>query len=543
MENEHAKAVKDVVLQFLDKVQLLEYRLKHSKLSRDECKVHFSEVGTLAKNITLRVTPLVPEHRSIDIQTTDAGPGVGTRETIVRLRLVESFVINDLDYQARFHYAPRDSKSHLVERVMSYLNDACGDGRFINIPQDSIVQQHTQEELLAMTPDDWKKMEDTKNKNIGSYCAAQVAKRYEGTNCMGTTIHSRVPQVHVPYEKFFFDSYFMRKWHNSSKKDDCAGSAYYAMMINKFDTLYIRYNNGVEGIRSDPNFRCPHPIARVPTPVPNHTDDGRKQGGAWHYYMPKNLPPQYENADQRKPDDFNPLVQVQTLVNSLTDPQIHIEYTPDGTIYSDTAHVWQTIQQGLPDIVEQYVGVDLKEQAEKEAEKVYIQKLKRASKALQKKKVDVDIEKLMSVKTGPLKLTITKSRIPAPPPWNGTVKNVEMTNTCTIDNMLYFFHMLQTYRPDIKELLKMSTDNTMKLLYTVHLQFQKGKFAEGKLMWFLQFQQFVGTDKIDGHGSEDQFFFSKLQVLTSTTCTSVCSNAGGCSQPVTVHTGRIVTFR
>ena len=60
--------------------------------------------------LVVAVAPLAPEHCHIDIQTTDAGLGVG----------------NDLDLQAHFYYAPsRDSKSHKVEQ-MSSLNEACG---------------------------------------------------------------------------------------------------------------------------------------------------------------------------------------------------------------------------------------------------------------------------------------------------------------------------------------------------------------------------------------------------------------------------------
>ena len=51
--------------------------------------------------LVVAVAPLAPEHRPIDIQT-DADPGVGTIKHIVglRLRMVESFLINNLDLQA-----------------------------------------------------------------------------------------------------------------------------------------------------------------------------------------------------------------------------------------------------------------------------------------------------------------------------------------------------------------------------------------------------------------------------------------------------------
>ena len=73
----------------------------------------------------------------IDFQTTDAGPIVGTSDKFVKIRLTESFIIHDIDLD--IHYAPSDSKSHKVEQVMSNLNEACGDRRFIEIPYTSMV--------------------------------------------------------------------------------------------------------------------------------------------------------------------------------------------------------------------------------------------------------------------------------------------------------------------------------------------------------------------------------------------------------------------
>ena len=136
----------------------------------------------------------MPEYRPIDIQTTDAGPGVGVSESMVRLRLVENFLIKDLDFECRMHFAPRDSKSHPVERVMASLNEAVGDGRFIDLEVKSVQEAFPQEELLSMNPEQIKQAEHMLCCQTASECAEQVAARYEGTCCMGTTIHAHVPQ-------------------------------------------------------------------------------------------------------------------------------------------------------------------------------------------------------------------------------------------------------------------------------------------------------------------------------------------------------------
>jgi hypothetical protein len=60
--------------------------------------------------------------RPVDIQTSDAGPGVSSHEQMTQIRMAEYFMINYLDLQSRFHYGPGDSKSHIVEQVMRSLN-------------------------------------------------------------------------------------------------------------------------------------------------------------------------------------------------------------------------------------------------------------------------------------------------------------------------------------------------------------------------------------------------------------------------------------
>lgn len=92
-----------------------------------------------------------PIHRSIDIQSIDAGPGVGTSEKMVRIRMTQYFQINNLDLQCRSHLAPRDSKMHSVEKIMSSLNEAAGDGTGISINRPSMFEEIGDENLLQMS--------------------------------------------------------------------------------------------------------------------------------------------------------------------------------------------------------------------------------------------------------------------------------------------------------------------------------------------------------------------------------------------------------
>ena len=83
---------------------------------------------------------VIPKVHPIDIQSTDAGPGVGTSEKKVKIRMTETFILGDLDLIAHFHYAPRYSICYVVECVMSRLNGAAGDGNpiSVNYPEESM---------------------------------------------------------------------------------------------------------------------------------------------------------------------------------------------------------------------------------------------------------------------------------------------------------------------------------------------------------------------------------------------------------------------
>ena len=50
----------------------------------------------------------------------------------------------------------------------------------------------------------------------GGQCAKQVAACYEGTCCMGTTIHAHVPQQDSLYDSFYYDEEWMLKWHKTT---------------------------------------------------------------------------------------------------------------------------------------------------------------------------------------------------------------------------------------------------------------------------------------------------------------------------------------
>ena len=66
----------------------------------------YSRIGQMCDDMHAKRCGCAPMHRPIDVQTTDGGPGLVTSVKLVRLRMVESFILNDLDLQCRMHYAP-----------------------------------------------------------------------------------------------------------------------------------------------------------------------------------------------------------------------------------------------------------------------------------------------------------------------------------------------------------------------------------------------------------------------------------------------------
>ena len=184
---------------------------------------------------------------------------------VTRLRLVESFLIQDLDLQSRFLHAPRDSKSHLVERIMSVLNEAAEDGRLFTSSVKSLTETYSEEELFSMISDEVKQAENKLQETAAIECAKLVFARYEGANCMGTSVHAHVSEPTDMYDHFVYDEEEMLNWHPAStcKKTSTAGSNYYSLLKQKFETNYIRYDNGVEGIRVEGEFRCPAATHKV----------------------------------------------------------------------------------------------------------------------------------------------------------------------------------------------------------------------------------------------------------------------------------------
>lgn len=500
----------------------------------ESIEARYLELEEHIKTLSEALETVVPRHRPIDVQTSDAGPGVGTSEELVRLRLTEQFLIHDLSLQARFHYAPRDSKSHKVEQVMSSLNEATGDGRFIDLPQNSTLSSIGHDQILQMTQKEIEEQEKIQEKEAAQVCAEKVAERYQGTRCMHTCIHSKTPDN----LQFFFDEKYLKLCHESSKSKlkllTCAGSHYYEFLKEWFTTYYIRYDNGVEAVRNG--------MERVPPPVPDLST--RDENGKWHYHTPESLPEEFRVAEVREVDDFCPRAQLKKMMNDIGTPEIDTEVKENGTIsLRDQNNTFEKIQQALPGFAEKYTGQDLKDVIQKEADNMMIKMLKKEKKRTEAhialtKSVSYSVQKESSKAS---KITIKKSCIPAPLPWDGSHLETEFTNTCTIDNMLYFFHVLQHEKESVREAFKESRNHVENMLYEIHNLFKQKKWAEGKYIWATQVLNLQMHDEVNLLGGEDEYFFNHIQDAATTAFKSVC-NSKKCPEKVSLIVNKQVSY-
>ena len=61
---------------------------------------------------------------------------------------------------------------------------------------------------------------------------------------------------------------------SKAKRSSLLGSKYYEYLSAQEEKIHRSYSNVLEGIRPAGQFRSPHPVNRVPAPVPNLQDEG-----------------------------------------------------------------------------------------------------------------------------------------------------------------------------------------------------------------------------------------------------------------------------
>ena len=82
--------------------------------------------------------------------------------------------------------------------------------------------------------------------------------------------------------------------------------------------IFIKYNNGTEDVRQEGYNRCSFEIKQVPPLVSKWPTEN---SGKWHCHHRDDIPPEY-CVDACTRDDFNPIVQVSKVANSVGESEI-----------------------------------------------------------------------------------------------------------------------------------------------------------------------------------------------------------------------------
>lgn len=337
--------------------------------------------------------------------------------------MAEYFQVFNLDLQVRAHYAPNDSRTHIAEQVMRSLNEATEDGRSIPLPKVPLFDGMSESQICGLNQDEFNAMDRQRQEEIAKLCAENVAERYQGKRCLGTTIHALTPSYNI-YDNFFFDDEFMRKLHNSppSMQSSCAGSEYYAIQLKFVKQHYIVYDDAIEGSRNGcydgeklcaihqeilgGEWRGP-PVHRVPAPIPSYATD--KDG--FHYTVPETTAHPENTSCTVIIDEFCPKVKIDDIVKEIGPLDVHSveEVHEDGNVIiksNDRNDTLNKMLSSVDDIVKKYTGEDLRPVVEFEMQRRYkmmvkshISKSSRAStkaKELAKTVSDINWEKNIS---------------------------------------------------------------------------------------------------------------------------------------------------
>ena len=300
--------------------------------------------------------------------------------------MAEYFQVFNLDLQARFHYAPNDSRSHIAEQVMRSLNEATGDGRSIPIPNVPIFEGMNEEQICSLTQDEFNALEAKRQEDIAKQCAKNVMRRYEGKKCLGTTIHSRCPS-YKESDNFFFDDTYMKKVHDCSPgmQSSCAGSANYFQQLTFVEKHYKVFDGGIEAIRNGCKegeemcnvhqnilgcqWRGP-PIRRVPAPVPLY----EKESPNFHYENP-NLWRDSEGTTARTVDEFCPRARIEDVIRKVGPIDVkekeHMDEWSVNKSVNDKNDTLNKMLAHVDDIIEKYTGEDLRQVVEAEFKRIY----------------------------------------------------------------------------------------------------------------------------------------------------------------------------
>ena len=266
------------------------------------CEKVIHEIGAL---------PL-PQLRPRVVDLTDAGPGVGINNHEVYYRIAQEVLICKYDHYSRIHLAPGDSSQNEVERIQSSVGDAIADGGYVEWEHRKKFHDLTDEEVLAMTPDELTAHEVKRMKHNAYKVCDDIASRIDGN--ISPNGYMKAYPSKKNEKLFFWDTEFLNVFINE-QVDNLPGSNFY-IFLKKFMESHARVGEKyLEVIKcsGEASSLCRYCstnpwsgsiINRIPQPVPDYTHTKK--------YKYKHFSETDNKVDgiERTVDDFNPRVQL-----------------------------------------------------------------------------------------------------------------------------------------------------------------------------------------------------------------------------------------
>lgn len=103
---------------------------------------------------------------------------------------------------------------------------------------------------------------------------------------------------------------------------------------------------------------------------------------------------------------------------------------------------------------------------------------------------------------------------------------IEIVNTCPIDNLLTSFHLLFSSESKFLDEFQSLPFEGAKTLLTVNELFRNQQWSIAKVVWLTQVKVGVNVTgkQVNVWGGEDERFFSALREITTNTTDSNCTN-------------------
>ena len=235
-----------------------------------------------ARNSLLQFKPQIKSRLH---EFTDAGPGVGISNNDVKIRMVETVMIWNLDFYIRHHLANDDSSHNEVERCQSYVGDAICDGGSIEWEELKEFEGLDEGTIANMSMADLEEHEHARmRKNAFGVCK-EITLRMDGATAPGGFLKAFVSNDKE--DMFFTDHEFLKNYLVSpeNKKAALPDGSYYKMLEQFKDShfeigeKYAEYVKGAcnglgGGLCSfcEVNHWVGPPCNRIPKPYPNYTE-------------------------------------------------------------------------------------------------------------------------------------------------------------------------------------------------------------------------------------------------------------------------------